>query len=135
MSTVGTVAKCLTSDAALHITHITNYHLVEKRVAELRLLFRAGGESDSEIFAYVLWFSPTKSPDPIHGLREVNYMMRAGERAGGVIRLSDILGACPLASKVTSRECEGVDQNTAYRKLSTFYINAFASHTDYELYH
>lgn len=61
-------------------------------------------------------------------------MIRAGERAGGIIRLDDIRGACPLGSKMNSDSPPGIDQNNAYQKLSSFYINAFASHIDYELF-
>lgn len=61
-------------------------------------------------------------------------MMRGNQRAGGVIKLSEIQGPCPLASKLDASLPPGVDQNNAYQMLSSFYINPFASHLDYELF-
>lgn len=110
---------------------------LETRVADLRLIFRAANHTDPQkrnTYAYVHWYGPIKPPHRDHKLREVQKMMRAGQRAGGVILLSDILGACPLASKISSDSPPGVDQNNAYERLDSFYINPFASHIDYELF-
>lgn len=107
---------------------------IEERVADLRLIFRAAKGLDNETLAYVHWYGPTKRPHRAHRLHEVSKMMRGDQRAGGVIKLCDILGPCPLASKLDASSPPGVDQNKAYHMLSSFYINPFASHLDYELF-
>ena len=61
-------------------------------------------------------------------------MMRGGHRAGGVISLESIQGPCPLSSKLDGSCPSGIGQDYAYNKLSSFWINPFASHVDYELH-
>jgi len=50
-------------------------------------------------------------------------MFRGGRRAGGIIALDNILGPCPLTARIDGACPPGIDQNNAYDKLSTFYIN------------
>lgn len=107
------------------------------RVADLRLIFQSASRvdgADRTVYAYVHWYSPTGQPHRNHRLREVSKMMRSGHRAGGVISLDSIRGACPLASKIDGTCPSGVEQDTAYQSLSSFYINSFASHVDYEVF-
>ena len=55
-------------------------------------------------------------------------------RAGGIIGLDDISGPCPLASLIDGACPPGIDQHNAYDKLSSFYINPYTSHLDYETF-
>jgi hypothetical protein len=58
-------------------------------------------------------------------------MWANGIRAGGVVPLSSILSHCPLAP-VIDGACDSVINSTnSYAKISSFYINAFASKSDY----
>ena len=86
------------------------------------------------MFAYVHWYSPAKQAHPHHKLREVSKMMRGRHRAGGVIGLESIRGPCPLSSKLDGSCPPGIGQDNAYNELSSFWINPFASHVDYELH-
>ena len=100
-------------------------------MADLRLIFRSANapiQARSDVHAYVHWYQPTGRPHPHHKLREVKKMMCSGLRAGGLINLSSIRGACPLASKIDGSCPSGIEQNNAYQMLSSFYINPFASH-------
>ncbi|KAF8279130.1 hypothetical protein DL93DRAFT_2092352 [Clavulina sp. PMI_390] len=104
------------------------------RVADLRLIFRSSSRGENKHLAFVHWYETHSTPHPHHRLRTVRKMMRGGERAGGVVLLSAIRGACPLSPHVVGLCPPGLNSSTVYENISSFFINPFASHLDYDLF-
>lgn len=87
-----------------------------------------------DIYAYVLWYKATTSPLRDSKLRVVEKAYRAGQRAGGVIKLSDVRGPAPLHSYIIGDCPPNIDQFNAYEKLDKFLLNRFEGHTEYALF-
>ncbi|KAF8287638.1 hypothetical protein DL93DRAFT_2234551 [Clavulina sp. PMI_390] len=107
------------------------------RIANLRLIFcstEAAEREQQPLLAYVQWYKPHTRPHRDHGLRTVEKMLRGNEHAGGVIPIHWIRGPCPLAPRLDGMCPPHLDQFNAFDKLSSFYINPFCSHVDYELF-
>lgn len=108
-----------------------------RRVADLRLIFRAAQDVNGQkghVLGYVHWYSPPERPHRDHKLQAVRKMMRGVHRAGGVIELDHILGPCPLASLINGACPPDIDQHNAFDKLTSFYINPYAAHLDYDIF-
>lgn len=74
------------------------------------------------------------SPDSVTGLRHVSKLTFRGQQAGGVVRLDDIIGLCPLAPDLPSTLSKGeFTPHNSMNNATRFWVNKYASHADYAM--
>ena len=108
------------------------------RVAELRLVFRTrkdpeNADTERPFYAYVLWYTVIP-PTPVRDIklyRVEKDISLSGVRRSGIVLLEQITQRCPLAPIILGPCPVNRTSENCYDSFNSFYINTFASHSNY----
>jgi hypothetical protein len=107
-------------------------------VAELHLVFRTrkdpeNADVERPFYAYVLWYTVIP-PTPVRDIklyRVEKDISLSRVRRGGIVLLEQITQCCPLVPSISGPCPTNRTSENCYESFNSFYINAFASHSNY----